>query len=114
MQLDAGRLKDLEVFTEAELRDIGREAIRVLGEQLDAIDGGLAAGDLPGVAEAAHRARNETQLVGARELSEALGSIEDAIRDSDERLAREAAGAARTLWPSTREAIELATHRATG
>jgi hypothetical protein len=111
VQLDAGRLRDLEVFNETELRDIGRGAILALAEQLDALDGALAEGNLPAAAEAAHRARNETQLVGARELSDALGSVEDAARGGRDPLAREAAAAARSLWPSTRKAIERATER---
>ena len=114
MQLDAGRLRDLEVFTETELRDIGRGAILALAQQLDTLAEALAEGNLPAAADAAHRARNETQLVGARELSDALGSLEDAARSGRDRVAREAASAARGLWPSTREAIERATDRTHG
>lgn len=114
MQLDPGRLRTLEVFTEAELREIGLGSIRVLAEQFELVDRALADGNLSTVAEAAHRARNETQLVGALELSDALGSLEDAARAGDDPRAREAVVAARALWPATREAIERATQGGTG
>lgn len=114
MTLDAGRLRDLQVFTEDELRDIGRGAIRALVEQLGTLERALAEGDLDVVAQAAHRARNETLLVGARELGEALTSVEDAARGGQGLVAQEAAAAARSLWPSTREAIERATQGVTG
>lgn len=114
MTLDAGRLRDLQVFTEDELRDIGRGAICALVEQLGTLERALAEGNLPAVAEAAHRARNETLLVGARELGEVLTSVEDAARGGQDLPAREAAAAARTLWPATREAIERATQGVTG
>ena len=114
MQLDGGRLRDLQVFNQTELKEIGRVTIRSIADQLDALDRAVADGDLAAAAEAAHRARNETQLVGARELEEALGSLEAAARLGRGHDAREAAAAARALWPSTSEAIERATQGATG
>jgi HPt (histidine-containing phosphotransfer) domain-containing protein len=114
VQLDGKRLKDLQVFSPNELEAVGRRAIDSLSQQLDALDRAVAGQDLAAAAEVAHRARNETLLVGARELGEELQSIEDAAREGREQRAGEAIAAARALWPATREAIARATHGATG
>lgn len=114
MQLDAGRLRDLQIFTAAEREEIGRRAIDAISQQLDALDRAVAGGDLAAAAEAAHRARNETLLVGAGELSEAFQSVEDAARGMRGSGVGEAVASARALWPPTREAIASATYGATG
>jgi uridine phosphorylase len=115
VQLDAGRLKDLSVFSAAELRPICLGAIGAITEQLDAIDRGVAAGALEQVGESAHRARNDALLVGAQELCTALAALESAARAGQRSRAREAAELAREVWPETRAAIaELAHHGATG
>jgi HPt (histidine-containing phosphotransfer) domain-containing protein len=114
VQLDAGRLRDLQVFTEDELRDIGRGAISALVEQLGELERALSEGDLQVVAETAHRARNETLVVGARELGQALQSVEDAARAGRSSLVGDALATARALWPETREVIARATYGATG
>jgi HPt (histidine-containing phosphotransfer) domain-containing protein len=111
VQLDAGRLGDLQVFSREELEEIGRRAIDVVSRELDAVDGAVARRDLDAAGEAAHRARNETLLVGARELAEALQVVEQAARAGRESLVGEAVATARALWPSTREAIARATER---
>jgi HPt (histidine-containing phosphotransfer) domain-containing protein len=113
VQLDAERLRDLEVFSRAELEEIGRRAIDAIASQLDQLDRAMAEPDLEAAADTAHRARNEAQLVGARELGEIFGSLEQYARGGRDHDAHEAAGAARELWPSTREAIARATYGAT-
>ena len=70
--------------------------------------------DFAASAAGAHRARNETLLIGARELGEALLSVEVAARAGRASDVREAAAEARVLWPATREAIVRATYDATG
>ena len=114
MQLDAGRLRDQRIFTATEREEIGRRAIDAISQQLGALERAVAGRDLAAAAEAAHRARNETLLVGARELSEAFQSVEDAAREVSGSGVDEAAAAARAVWPSTREAIVRATYGATG
>ena len=114
MQLDAARLRDLQVFSQNELEEIGRRAIDSISQQLDALDGALAGRDFAAAGEAAHRARNETLLVGARELGEAFQSVEDGARAGRDSVVGEALATARALWPSTREAIARATYGATG
>jgi HPt (histidine-containing phosphotransfer) domain-containing protein len=114
VQLDAERLQDLQVFNEAELREIGLRAIRAISEQLLELDRELAREDLRAAGEAAHRARNEALLVGARELAAALGVVEESARAGRGSVASEAAATAQEVWPSTRDAIRRATHSDTG
>jgi HPt (histidine-containing phosphotransfer) domain-containing protein len=114
VQLDAERLRDLQVFNQKELEDIGRRAIDAISQQLDELDRAVGGQDLAAAGEAAHRARNEALLLGARELAEAFQSVEDATRADLGSGAAEAAVAARALWPPTREAIARATYGATG
>jgi HPt (histidine-containing phosphotransfer) domain-containing protein len=115
VQLDAGRLQDLSVFTAAELRPICLGVIGAIAEQLEALDRALAAGQLESAAEAAHSARNEALLVGARELSDAFAALESASRAGHSSGAAKAAELAREVWPETRVAIDaLADHGATG
>jgi HPt (histidine-containing phosphotransfer) domain-containing protein len=114
VELDPGRLKDLEVFSQQELEEIGRGSIDAISDQLEEIDRALAQQQLMAAGDAAHQARNEALLVGARELGQALQSLEAAARSGRAAEVRKAAVAARALWPQTREAIARATYRATG
>jgi HPt (histidine-containing phosphotransfer) domain-containing protein len=104
--LDAARLAQLRVFNEEELRQIIADVIDAVAAQLKRLDDAFAARDLVNAAQAAHRGRNEALLVGARELCEAFTSVEEAARAGDMSRARDAASAARELWPATRSAID--------
>jgi hypothetical protein len=115
VELDAGRLRDLSVFTRAELRPICLGSIGAIAEQFEALDRALAAGQLESAGEVAHSARNEALLVGARELSDALATLESAAREGESARVQKAAELARELWPETRAAISaLADHGVTG
>lgn len=103
--LDADRLAQLSVFSETELRTITADVIDAVAEQLARIETALGAADLASAADAAHRARNETLLVGAVELSQAFTSLEQAARGGAREHARRAAVTAQDLWPATRAAI---------
>ena len=103
--LDAERLAQLRVFTEAERRQITADVIETVGAQFERLDAAFAGRDLTTAADAAHRARNEALLVGARELCDAFAKVEQASRGGDVRRASGAAQAAKELWPPTRDAI---------
>ena len=105
MQLDQGRLRDLSVFTAAELSEICVGAIGAIEEQIEALARELDEQQLALAAEAAHRARNEALIVGGRELSDAFATLESAARAGELARARAAAQLARDLWPRTRTAI---------
>jgi HPt (histidine-containing phosphotransfer) domain-containing protein len=104
--LDADRLDQLRVFSQAELQAIATSAATVITDQLKRLDGALARTDLSTAAEAAHRARNETLLVGARELTDAFADLERAARGGNPTRARAAAQQANAIWPATHEAID--------
>jgi HPt (histidine-containing phosphotransfer) domain-containing protein len=105
MELDAARLSELRVFTPDELREISADSIRAIDELLAELEQTLAGGQLAAVAEAAHRARNEALLVGARELCDAFVELEHSARREGGARARQAVDRARTVWPQTRAAI---------
>lgn len=104
--LDAGRLAQLRVFSQAELHAIAKSASTVIGDQLKRLQGALASTDLAAAADAAHRARNETLLVGASELTDAFADLEQAARGGDCTGARAAAQQVNAIWPATHDAID--------
>ncbi len=104
--LDADRLAQLRVFSDLELRQIASGVIDAIAEQLRRVEQALPARDLVTAAEAAHRGRNETLLVGARELCDAFTALEEAARGGQLGAADDVAATVRGLWPGTRAAIE--------
>jgi HPt (histidine-containing phosphotransfer) domain-containing protein len=104
--LDADRLAQLRVFSQAELHAIAKSALTVIGDQLKRLEGALARTDLSAAADAAHLARNETLLVGARELTDAFADLEHAAREGNCPGARAAARQVNAIWPATHDAID--------
>jgi hypothetical protein len=104
--LDADRLAQLRVFTDSEVRQIMSDVIDAVTAQLERLSAAVPSGDLKGAAEAAHRGRNEALLIGARELCDALTSLERAARAGDHAAMRGAADLAHELWPATEAAIK--------
>jgi uncharacterized protein with LGFP repeats len=105
--LDSGRLDQLRVFSASEVRQIASDVIDAVEAQLERLAAELSAGTLQGAAEAAHRARNETLLIGALELCAEFSSLEDAARAGDRAAGQQAAQRAAGLWPPTRAAIAV-------
>jgi HPt (histidine-containing phosphotransfer) domain-containing protein len=104
--LDADRLAQLRVFSQAELHAIAESAASVITDQLRRLERALAKTDLTTVADAAHRARNETLLVGANKLTDAFAVLEAAARDGNTTGARAAARQVNAVWPETHAAID--------
>ncbi len=104
--LDADRLAQLRVFSDAERHEIAKGAATAISAQLDRLERALSILDLGTAADAAHRARNETLLVGARSLTDAFADLEQAARGGEHELAREAARQVRAIWPAARTAID--------
>jgi hypothetical protein len=104
--LDADRLAQLRVFSDAERHAIARGATCAIVDQLERLERALTSFDLDTVADAAHRARNETLVVGALSLTDTLGDIERAARGGEHELARAAAKEAKAIWPATQAAID--------
>jgi hypothetical protein len=106
LALDADRLAQLRVFSDAERQAIAEGASTAITTQLDRVEHALASSDLGTVADAAHRARNETLLVGARQLTTAFADLERAARGGEHELARAAADEVKAVWPATQVAID--------
>lgn len=104
--LDSDRVSQLRVFSDAERRAIVNGAASAITGQLERLDRALESSDLGTVADAAHHARNETLLVGAQPLTEALAEVERAARDGEHELARGATQQVEAMWPAARAAIE--------
>jgi hypothetical protein len=104
--LDSDRVSQLRVFSEAERRSIATGAASAITHQLERLDHALESCDLGTVADAAHHARNETLLVGAQPLTEALAEVERAARGGEHEVARDAAQQAKAIWPAARAAID--------
>jgi hypothetical protein len=104
--LDADRVAQLRVFSDAERRAIAKGAASAITRQLERLERALDSSDLGTVADAAHHARNETLLVGAQLLTEAFADLEQAARDGQHELARGAAQQAKAIWPAARVAID--------
>jgi HPt (histidine-containing phosphotransfer) domain-containing protein len=104
--LDADRLAQLRVFSQAELHVIAEGAATAIRDQLERLQGALAREDLTVVADAAHRARNETLLVGARELTHAFADLEQAAREGNSIAAGAAARQVIAGWPQTHDALD--------
>ena len=104
--LDADRLAQLRVFSDAERNAITKGAASAITDQLGRVDHALAKSDLHAAADAAHRARNETLLVGAHELTTAFADLERAARGGQQALAREAAEQVKAVWPATEAALD--------
>jgi hypothetical protein len=105
LALDADRLAQLRVFSEAERRQITADVIDAIADQFRRLEAAFAARDLATAADAAHRGRNEALLVGARDLCDALTSVEQAARGGDAGGAENATATARDVWPATKTAI---------
>ena len=104
--LDADRVSQLRVFSDAERRSIANAAASAITRQLERLERALESSDLGTVADAAHHARNETLLVGAQPLTEALAEVERAARGGEHEVARGAAEQVNALWPAARTAID--------
>lgn len=104
--LDADRLAQLRVFSAAERRAIAKGVASAIIDQLQRLERALASSDLATVADAAHQARNETLLVGARSLTNALADLERAARGGERELARAAAQQVKAIWPAAHAAID--------
>lgn len=104
--LDSDRVSQLRVFSEAERRAITKGAASAITRQLERLERALESSDLGTAADAAHHARNETLLVGARQLTEALAEVERAARGGEHEPARDAVQDVKALWPAARAAID--------
>jgi HPt (histidine-containing phosphotransfer) domain-containing protein len=106
--LDPQRLAELEGLIGPDLGTILQSLGDSISSAIEDAAGALAAGELAGVAYAAHRCRNDAMMVGALQLQEALADLEAASRRDGLEEARQAMRRVREVWPSTRDELARA------
>jgi HPt (histidine-containing phosphotransfer) domain-containing protein len=106
--LDLQRIAELEGLIGPDLEPILQSLEESITSAIGDAEGALAAGELAGVAYAAHRCRNDALMVGAVALQEALAELEGASRRLDADQARAAMSRVREVWPRTRDELARA------
>jgi HPt (histidine-containing phosphotransfer) domain-containing protein len=99
---DREQVRRLQEVMGSDAASIVAPMLAGMTEAIEAIEGGVAAGDLDRVTRAAHAARNDALMLGARPLLEALTELEAASREYDEARAGAALDRVREVWPPTR------------
>jgi HPt (histidine-containing phosphotransfer) domain-containing protein len=105
-ELDLSRLEELRDLLQADLPELVTQLTIRLSDALDRIDSAFAADDLRAVADAAHAARNEALMLGARRLFGALEAVELSARDKHSQAAREALAVVHLISPEVRAALQ--------
>jgi HPt (histidine-containing phosphotransfer) domain-containing protein len=102
---DVSRISDLESVMGQEAGAIVATMLRSMGSAIEQVESATAAGELDQATRAAHAARNDALMLGARELQEALTELEAASRSWDGDRARVALDRIREVWPPTRDGL---------
>jgi HPt (histidine-containing phosphotransfer) domain-containing protein len=102
---DLSRIADLEAVMGARASAIVATMLRSMSSAIEQVESATAAGELDQATRAAHAARNDALMVGARQLQEALTELEAATRSGDADRARDALERIREVWPPTRDGL---------
>jgi HPt (histidine-containing phosphotransfer) domain-containing protein len=105
-EIDLKRLEELRDLLQADLPALVTQLTTRISDGLITLDSALAAGDLPAAADAAHAARNDALMLGARRLLKALEAVEINARGEHSQVAREALGWVHVIWPDVRTALQ--------
>lgn len=89
----------------AEAGAIVATMLRSMTSAIEQVESATAAGELDQATRAAHAARNDALMVGARQLQEALSELEAATRNWDGDRAHVALERIREVWPPTRDGL---------
>jgi HPt (histidine-containing phosphotransfer) domain-containing protein len=107
-ELDLIRLEELRDLMQADLPQLVTQLADRISEVLIELDSALSRDDLPAVAAAAHSARNDALVLGAKRLLKALEAVELNARDQNSPAAREAQARVQAIWPDVRAAARRA------
>jgi HPt (histidine-containing phosphotransfer) domain-containing protein len=105
---DLEQIRRLEEVLGSDTASIVTPMLAGMTEAIDQIEAGVAAGDLDRATRAAHAARNDALMLGARPLLDALTELEAAGRELDQARANEALLRVRDVWPPTRDELSIA------
>ncbi len=104
--IDSQRLTELERVMGTDLKEIVSGLLRTMSESISRIGAASAAGDLAGLARAAHTCRNDALLVRASDLLAALEAVEQAARYEETAAAQAAVAQVDQTWPPVRAQLE--------
>jgi HPt (histidine-containing phosphotransfer) domain-containing protein len=105
---DASRIAELQDALGADTEAILASMLTSMSDAIERLESAMAAGELDGAIQAAHRARNDALMLSADRLLTALTELEDAARDGDEMRARSALERVRKVWPPTHAGLAAA------
>lgn len=105
-ELDLRRLTELQELLGSGLPEIVATLVDELTRAVTEIEAGMAAGDLPAAALAAHAARNSALMLDAAPMLDSLREIEAGTRAEDLELARAGLHRLRSTWPALRQRLE--------
>ncbi|MFL5829931.1 MAG: hypothetical protein ACJ76X_08455 [Solirubrobacteraceae bacterium] len=112
VELQLDRLEQIQDVVGSDVPEIVAGMLRTMGDAIAQVERAMAELDLAAVAKAAHAARNDALLVGAKDLLAALTNVEDAARRSAAIEAKAAQSVLREVWPSTRAELSRVASRA--
>ncbi|HTX08233.1 MAG TPA: hypothetical protein VME22_06455 [Solirubrobacteraceae bacterium] len=107
---DLEQIRRLQGVLGSDAASIVAPMLAGLTKAIEEVEAGLAAGDLARATRAAHAARNDALMLGARPLLEALTELEAAGREFDQARADEALLRVREVWPPTRDELAAASN----
>jgi HPt (histidine-containing phosphotransfer) domain-containing protein len=108
---DASRITELQDLLGADTEAILASMLTSMTRAIERLETAMAAGELAGAVDAAHRARNDALMLSADSLQGALTELEDAARRGDSPAADAALARVRRIWPPTRDGLAAAAAR---
>ncbi len=109
---DLEQIRRLQEVMGSDAASIVAPMLAGMTEAIEEVESGVAAGDLDRAVRAAHSARNDALMLGARPLLDALTELEAAGREYDSARASAALERVREVWPPTRAELEALTSTA--
>ena len=106
VELELQRLAQLEEVMGAKLPEIIGGIVQSLTTAISQLEAAMRAGELDGAAKAAHAARNDALMIGAKQLLVSLTQIETCARDGHADPAEHALIGLRDAWPGTRDELQ--------
>ena len=105
---DASRIEELQDVLGGDTAAILASMLTSMTGAIERLEAAMAAGELAGAIQAAHRARNDALMLSAGWLQDALTDFEDAARRGDAPGADAALARVRQVWPPTRDGLAAA------
>jgi hypothetical protein len=105
VQLELERLEQIQQVMDTGVPEIVAGMLETMSNAVEQVERAMIELDLAAAAKAAHAARNDALLVGARALLGALTEVEEAARGGDATTTGAALLSLRRVWPSTRDEL---------